>query len=392
MKWPFTAKKNSQKVDERPISADELATLDEPISTAAIVRVVEMLVERADRKEITQIRARRRAANWKWGIFFFVLTIATLFFFGGFGRVPLEPVQVKSDPIRTIALLGKGGTAHVAYIPVNGDIDGDRHGTPSLGNTEWYVENALKLAEKQKNISAIILNITSYGGDAVASAHGYQMIKKFRERTKIPVIAFISRYAYSGGYYLALGANEIVIDPDANIGSVGVIMSWFNTALIGKVLGIGEVKVATGPLKSCIGQWVELTPACRAGFARSVDAAFKRFLGAMSDSRTIPLATLIKESQSKIGRTNGGTFAAEEAVARQMADRSEDEDQLFEHVAADIAKKHPDWKGVEFIQYDMKLSMIAGLSGSAKKTLQSTTRFMDALSNAVDARAKMRAE
>jgi len=392
MKLPLNRPKDLQKRDECPMSAEESEALNKPLTQAIVVEVVEMLVARADRRELALRREKRRSTIWKWGTFLFMCTLAPLIFWGWFGQDSSEPVQVISDPIRTIALTGKGGIAHVAFIPISGSIDGDRHGAPGLENTEWYVENALKLAEKQENISAIILNITSYGGDAVASAHGYRMIKKFRERTKIPVIAFISHYAYSGGYYLALGANEIVVDPDANIGSVGVIMSWFNTASIGKVFDVGEVKIATGPLKSCIGQWVELTPACRAGFARSIDVAFKGFLGAMSDSRDIPLSTLIKESRSNTGRSNGGTFAAEDAVARKMADRVEDEDQLEERIAADIAKKHPEFKSVEFIQYDMKLSVLAELSGATKKSIQGVSRFMDALSSMVNARAMMRAE
>ena len=388
--WSWFANRNAKKLEKQTLSAEQLAALNEPATLGMAVRALEMFIAREERKELAICKSRRRSLLY-W-VLAIVMGCATTFFVVGGGMFFQEPVSVATDPIRSIPLAGGKGVAHVAYIPLYGAIDGYKYGPPGPDNTEWYVENALKLAEKQKNISAIILNITSYGGDAVESAHGHHIIKKFRERTKIPVIAFISNYAYSGGYYLSLGANEIVIDPDANLGSVGVIMSWFNTATIGKVFDVGDVKIATGPLKSCIGQWVELTPACRESFARTIDYAFKRFLGAMSDSRHIPLDVLVAESQSNTGRSNGGTFSAEEAVSRQMADYIEDEDKLFERVATDIAKKHPDFKSVEFVQYDMKLSALAELAGTVSHSIQSLTRFMDTLGNMADSHAKMRAE
>lgn len=389
--WPWLRKSDERKEDGRPLSPQEMAALDMPVTHATVVRVVEMLAVKADRKEIALRRDHRRSTMLRWAAFMLMLLVAISFIARVWQAQP-EPVRMKSSPFKTIALAGNSGVAHVAFIPINGSIGGDKYGEPDIENTEWYVQNALELAAGQKNISAIILNITSYGGDAVASAHGYRMIKQFRERTKIPVVALIRDYAYSGGYYLALGANEIVIDPDASLGSVGVIMSWFSTAAIGKMFDVGTVNIMTGPLKSCIGQWVELTPACRASFERSVDVTFKRFLLAMSDSRNIPLETLISESKSNTGRTNGGTFVAEDAVSLQMADRSESDDELFERIARDIAKKNPKLKSVEFVQYNKQQSLISGLSSSVSSAAKSIIELMSTATSLIQVNGVVRAK
>ena len=363
--------------------ADDLAN---PVKKSQFLLGVELLVRELHYQRKVEQRSRRR----KLALLLFVVTIG-IFFFRGLS-IPKEEIEVAQKPFLSIPLAGKKDVAYVAVIPIDGDISGDDFGPPGFDNTTLYIRTVLELALQQKNLAAVVFNITSNGGDAVASAQGHRLIKKFRDVSKIPVTAYISAHAYSGGYYLALGADEIVIDPEAQVGSVGVIISYPNAAALGKVLGIGSVDIVTGPLKSCIGQWKELTPACRMMYQRSVDLTFKRFLTAMSESRGIPLETLLAESSTDGGRTNGGIFVAEDAIANKMADRSMSKEEFYASLAASIAKKYPAYKGVEFVRYDKKLGVLTEWKKDGKKTIESATKLMNALTDSLNTRAQLRAE
>ncbi len=369
-------------------TAEEINVDEKPVTQGDLIKVAELFIAHQERKEATLKRTHRL----KW--LFAILASASIWFvfFGGISTSAPQQIEVAQQAFLTLPLSGTKETAHVALIPVDGDIDGDDFGRPGRDNTTLYIRTALELASEQKHLSAVIFYINSYGGDAAASAQGHRLIKKFREVSKIPVIAFTSKQAYSGGYYLGLGASEFVMDPVAQVGSVGVIMSWFSTAPIGKVFGIGNIDIATGPLKSCIGQWQELSPGCHASLARTVELSFRDFLTAMSDARGIDFETLLVESKKPNGRTNGGIFGAQDALAHKMVDRVETIEELLLRVAKNIAKKNPEYKSVEFVRYDKKIGLIEDLTGSTKKTMDSASRLMDAISDTVNNRTRMRAE
>ena len=358
-----------------------------PLSTSELLLGLQLLITTWQHER----KLERRRHNIKWAIGVLVLLVGAFTFLHDIGTPPDE-LSLAQKPFLSIPVSGKGGTAQVAVIPIDGAIEGDDFGPPGLDNTTLYIRTALELALEQGNLSAVVFNITSNGGSAVASAQGYRLIKRFRELSKVPVYAYISSHAYSGGYYLALGADVIVMDPEAQVGSVGVIMSYFNTAKIGELLGVGDVEVATGPLKSCIGQWKTLTPACRAMFQRSVDLAFIRFLTAMSSSRRIPIETLWEESKQSNGRTNGGIFAAEEAIPRNMADKVMTKDEFYLSLAEGVASTSPETKKVDFVRYDMRLGVISEWGRDGKKALKGVTRLIHTLSDTLDARTEMRAE
>src|SRR5690349_19329184 len=82
----------------------------------------------------------------------------------------------------------------------------------------------LEKAEKDPFVRAVILRINSPGGGVTASDMMYREVRRFRERSGKPVVASLGEVAASGGYYLALAADQIIAEPTSITGSVGVII------------------------------------------------------------------------------------------------------------------------------------------------------------------------
>jgi serine protease SohB len=74
---------------------------------------------------------------------------------------------------------------------------------------------------------AVALQINSPGGSPVQSSLIAARIRRLSEEKRVPVYAFVEDLAASGGYWLAVAADEIFCDPGSLLGSIGVISSGF---------------------------------------------------------------------------------------------------------------------------------------------------------------------
>ena len=55
----------------------------------------------------------------------------------------------------------------------------------------------------------------------------YERIRYLSKTTGVPVLSFAEEYAASGGYWLALAGDEIFVDPNSFVGSIGVLFGNF---------------------------------------------------------------------------------------------------------------------------------------------------------------------
>ncbi|MEM1429197.1 MAG: S49 family peptidase [Pseudomonadota bacterium] len=74
---------------------------------------------------------------------------------------------------------------------------------------------------------AIALVLNSPGGSPAQSSLIGARIRRLSVEKKVPVIAFVEDVAASGGYWLACAADEIIVDPNSVVGSIGVISASF---------------------------------------------------------------------------------------------------------------------------------------------------------------------
>jgi signal peptide peptidase SppA len=120
-----------------------------------------------------------------------------------FRRGPVVPVVRLSGVIASSGLLGSRGLSIDTAAPL------------------------LKRAFDTRGARAVAIVINSPGGSPVQSALIGQRIRLLAREKQLEVIAFVEDVAASGGYWLACAADEIVVDPNSIVGSIGVISSGF---------------------------------------------------------------------------------------------------------------------------------------------------------------------
>jgi serine protease SohB len=95
------------------------------------------------------------------------------------------------------------------------------------GLTLAALDPVLERAFKIRGAKAIALGINSPGGSPVQSALIATRIRALATEKKLPVLAFIEDVGASGGYWLALAADEVFADASSIVGSIGVIHASF---------------------------------------------------------------------------------------------------------------------------------------------------------------------
>ena len=110
-----------------------------------------------------------------------------------------------------------------------------------------------KLIDKlfaDKKSPAVALIINSPGGSPTQSSLiADKIIKKAQENNK-KVLAFVEDVAASGGYWLACASDEIFIDTNSILGSIGVISPGFGFVDLIKKIGIERRVYTSGKSKS----------------------------------------------------------------------------------------------------------------------------------------------
>jgi len=124
---------------------------------------------------------------------------------------------------------GQGG-AKFLLLEVDGVIElGDQ--SSFLGTRESSVSRIreqLDAARRDSSIRGVLLRIDSPGGGATASDLIYTELLRFKRERKVPIVAHFLGMAASGGYYVAMAADEIVAEPTTVTGSIGVIFTGVN--------------------------------------------------------------------------------------------------------------------------------------------------------------------
>ena len=131
-------------------------------------------------------------------------------------------------------------------------LDGVIGGRARRGLSLQRFAPALERAFRMRHVKAVALAINSPGGSPAQSELIYRRIRQLALEHGVPVFAFAEDVAASGGYWLALAADEIYAGETSLLGSIGVITAGFGVpSLLGR-LGIERRLHTAGESKSLL--------------------------------------------------------------------------------------------------------------------------------------------
>jgi protease-4 len=243
------------------------------------------------------------------------------------GRASITFALGESDPaLHERTVIDEGWGPKVAQIDIRGLlIDSPR--PTLLGTSDSPVDELvarLDKAAKDPAIRAVILRINSPGGGVAASETMYAEVRRFREESGKPVVASLGEVAASGGYYLALAADEIVAQPTTITGSIGVIIPTVNISTALERWGVRSRSITSGPNKDMANP---LEPAEEPHYALlqgMVDEFYSQFRGLVAERRSsaITAATGPDAQASLATHTDGRVFTGAQAARLGFADRT----------------------------------------------------------------------
>ena len=222
------------------------------------------------------------------------------------------------QPLEESTVMGRRGPK-IAQIDIEGMIS---ESPRSLGNPlrppesmVSRIKEALDLAEKDKNVVALLLRIQSPGGTASASDTLYHEVVSWKKRTGRPVVAHFEGLATSGAYYIAMASDEIVCHPSSVTGSIGVLFASLNFSGLMEKVGVQNQTITGGKFKDVGSPLRPMKPHEREQLQGVIDDLWTRFKSVVDDGRP----KLDRERVDDLA--DGRIYSADQALGDGLVDR-----------------------------------------------------------------------
>ena len=189
--------------------------------------------------------------------------------------------------------------AHVARIAISGLITGKQETLDLLKQVET------------SPAKAVILRINSGGGTTSGSEALFTAIRELAG--KKPVVAVIDGVGASGAYMAAMGADRIIANGSAIVGSIGVIAQFPNVSKLLDTIGVKMEAVRSSPLKAMPSGVEPTDPAARKALEDTVLDTYHWFRDLVGERRAL-------EGQSLTEVTDGRVFTGRQALKLKLID------------------------------------------------------------------------
>ncbi|MEA2733652.1 MAG: protease [Humisphaera sp.] len=253
----------------------------------------------------------------------------------------ITPVQ-NTNALQEVEVAKGKHRDKIAMIEVEGMLINARSGgflQPTENPLSLFAQQ-LDQAAKDKDVKAVLLRVNSPGGTVTASDTMYQLVMRFKAKTRKPVIASMQEVAASGGYYVSLASDKMIAQPTTVVGSIGVIFNTFDLSGTMDKIGARANAIKSGPLKDMGSPFKNMTPDERAVMQGLVDEYYARFVGVLTTHRNLPNESIRKTL------TDGRVFSGQRAKELGLID-----DVGMLEDAIKVARKMADAPGARVVMY-----------------------------------------
>lgn len=174
----------------------------------------------------------------------------------------------------------KSQKPHAAVLAIKGAI------LPENSNSADRFIPALQEAFKNEFAKAVIISINSPGGSAVQAGRIYDEVLSLKQQyPDKPVYAVIDDIGASGGYYVAIAADEIYANRASLVGSIGVITSSFGFVELMEKIGVDRRTFTAGENKNFMDAFSPLSAGAKKFWDNILDQTHQQFISRVKENR-----------------------------------------------------------------------------------------------------------
>jgi protease-4 len=215
------------------------------------------------------------------------------------------------------------GSGNVAVISINQPIYTERmvSGFSTVGVSSSDIVNMIEEADSDPSIDAILLEINSPGGSAVASEEVVNAVKKTRKIT----VSWIREVGASGAYWIASASDHIVASRMSVVGSIGVISSYIEFSGLMERYNVTYQRLVSGKYKDMGTPFKELTNEEREMFMQELEDIHDIFMYDVAANRGIPENDIEELSEGQI-------FLGANAIEHNLIDQLGSKDEVIQYL------------------------------------------------------------
>ncbi|OYY55392.1 MAG: S49 family peptidase, partial [Polynucleobacter sp. 24-46-87] len=228
---------------------------------------------------------------------------------------------------------GRMGTEkHTALVSLEGEIS-----SSSMANA-LDINSSLTAAFENEQSVGVVLRINSPGGSPVQAGMINDEIARLRKLyPNKPLHVVVEDICASGGYYVAVAGDQILVDKASLVGSIGVIMEGFGFTGLMEKLGVTRRMITAGSNKGMLDPFSKENPQQVEMLKTMIDEIHQQFIDVVKAGR----GDRLKETPEMF---SGRVWNGEQAVKIGLADGYG----TVETVARDI------FKAPDILDYTMK--------------------------------------
>jgi protease-4 len=156
----------------------------------------------------------------------------------------------------------------------------------------------LRKARYDDTVKSVVLYVDSPGGSAFASEIIRQEVENLKAVGK-PVVAVMSTYGASGGYWISAGADKIIAAPSTITGSIGIFGMFLTFENTLDYLGVHTDGVGTTEFAG-MGITKTLNPKVAAIMQRGIEHGYDQFISLVADKRDMSKDQVDQIAQGRV--------------------------------------------------------------------------------------------
>jgi signal peptide peptidase SppA len=180
----------------------------------------------------------------------------------------------------------------VAIIPVYGVLTprADLMSEISGGTSVQRLTETFRAAVADDGVSAIVLDIESPGGSSDLIP---ELATEMRQaRGTKPIVAVANTRAASAAYWLGSQADEFVVSPSGDVGSIGVFATHNDISKMQQDLGVKTTLISAGQFKTEGNPFEPLTEEAVQAIQERVDEMYGMFVSDVAKGRNVGVDTV----------------------------------------------------------------------------------------------------